>query len=109
MQFKSQYIIGSWNGSDGSTGAIRSKPVMIENSVLVGIPFIHGPDISHQKIGLKIEGHGSIELLCDLNSMRYSWGLCQFDLSSYVGRKLTVFAEDRGGIQNNGSDSPARY
>ena len=91
-----QYVLGSWSGSDSNTGSIRSETVIIENPVLVSIPIIHGTDVAQQKIGLRIEGEKSVELLCDLNSKNHSWGLCRFDLSPYIGKKLTIFAEDRG-------------
>lgn len=92
----SQYVLGSWSGADSNTGSIQSIPVRLNNSVLASIPVIHGPDVSHQKIGLKIGAEEPVELLCDLNSRAHLWHLCQFDLSPYTGKEFTIFAEDLG-------------
>ena len=89
------YILGSWSGTDQNTGSIHSKPFRVDSPVSVTIPVIHGPDISNQKIGVKIDIEPA-ELLCEFNSNPHRWSLCQLDLAPYVGKEMIIFAEDKG-------------
>lgn len=90
------YYFGSWDNPK-PIGVIQSKPVMIDKPVFIRMLVSHCPDISFQKVGVRIEGEEPVEMLCNLNfDAGIGWIPCMFDLASYVSRSFSVFAEDRG-------------
>ena len=92
-----RYFFGSWSGSDSNTGRIVSIPLVIDRASRLYLTLSHGPDISNQKVGVKIiGGEKPVELICDLKSDPHSWTTCSFDLSDHVGKSFFIFAQDDG-------------
>lgn len=87
---------GSWTGSDSHLGRITSNPMIIDGRMCIVMKVIHGPDPSHQQVGVKIIGKDQHVIFIKMNPIPHNWQFHMIDLSPYQGLEFSIFAEDNG-------------
>jgi hypothetical protein len=94
----SEYIFGSWSGADSNTGRLISDSILVTKPSYLVMYVMVGPDMTGQTIGIAINNDQKPDILYKKYPYQQSqsWNMWIVDLTEYIGKDVSVIAEDNG-------------
>jgi hypothetical protein len=89
------YTYGSWSGSDGNTGVLKSSPIKIEFPAYLVMYIMTGPTPIRQTVGLDTDGDSKPDILYTGNA-EHQWAQWVVDLTPYINKEISIVASDKG-------------